>query len=203
VSAHCRLTACHDCDAVQAIPPVPEGGSARCIRCGARLCFNPRGGLEAPLALTLGALVLYLIANLFPLLALNIQGRTQDTTFTGAALTLAQEGMTALGMAVWVTSVLVPGSVIFITLYVLVAVRLGRRLPLLRPLLAWLSRLRPWGMLDVFMLGILVAMVKLSDLAQIIPGPGLYGFVPLILFSAGAAATLEPRLLWDRLERLK
>jgi paraquat-inducible protein A len=197
-----RLTACHDCDTLQAIPPLPEGGTARCLVCGARLYANPRGGLEVPLALTVGSLVLFVMANSFPLLALDIQGRTQATTFTGAALALMREDMAPLGLAVWITSVLAPGAVIGITLYVLAAVRLGRRWPLLRLLLVGMSRICPWGMLDVFMLGILVAMVKLADLAEIVPGPGLYAFVPLILFTAATAATLEPRLLWDRLESL-
>jgi paraquat-inducible protein A len=203
MSAHCRLSVCHDCDTLQAVPPLPPGGSARCVRCRARLCSNPRGGLETPLALAAGAMVLFLTANFFPLLALEIQGRSQATSFTGAALTLAREGMPELGLVVWLTCVLVPGAVFGITLYVLVAVHLGRRLPLLRPLVVLLSRLRPWGMLDVFMLGILVAMVKLADLASILPGAGLFAFLPLILFSAGIAATLEPRLLWDRLDALQ
>jgi paraquat-inducible protein A len=193
--------ACHECDTLQRIPSLPPGGTARCIRCGARLCAYPRGGLDTPLALTLGALVLFLIANGFPLLELDVQGRSQSTTFTGAALALMRADMQALGLAVWVTSVLVPGLVLGVTLYVLVAVRFRLRMPLVRPFLAWLTRMRPWGMLDVFMLGILVAMVKLSDMAEIIVGPGLYAFAPLLLFSAGAASTLEPRLLWDSMDR--
>ena len=133
---------------------------------------------------------------------LDIGGRAQATTFTGAALALVRDGMLPLGLAVWVTSVLAPGLMIGITLYVLAAARLLRPWPLLRPLLVWLSHIRPWGMLDVFMLGILVSMVKLADMAEVIVGPGLYAFVPLLLFSAASAATTEPRLLWERFEAM-
>ncbi len=197
------ILVCEECDTLQRLPVLRPGGVARCVCCGGRLESNPRGGLDTPLALTLGAAVLFLVANAFPLLELDIQGRTQATSFTGAALTLARDGSPGLGLVVWATSVLVPGLVIGITLYVLAAIRLMRPLPLLRPLLAGLSRFRPWGMLDVFMLGILVAMVKLGDMADIILGPGLYAFVPLLLFTAGAASTLELRLLWERLERMQ
>ncbi len=196
------LIACHECDTVQRLPDLPPGGVARCLRCAARLAANPRGGLDTPLALSLGAFVLYLTANAFPLLRLEIQGRVQAASFTQAALTLWQEDMPFLALTVWATSVLVPGLVIGITLYLLLAARLGRRWPLLRPLLVGLCRLRPWGMLDVFMLGVLVSMVKLADLAVVTPGVGLYAFAPLLLFVAGVAVTLEPRLLWQRLEEM-
>jgi len=197
------IVVCEECDSLQRLPELAPGGVARCLRCGARLASNPRGGIDTPLALTLGAAILFVVANVFPLMELDIQGRTQAASFTEAALSLARDGSPGLGLVVWVTSVLVPGLIIGITLYVLTAVRLLRPLPLLRPLLAWLSRFRPWGMLDVFMLGVLVSMVKLGDMADIILGPGLYAFVPLLLFSAGAASTLEPRLLWQRLERMR
>ena len=200
---HHRTVACHECDILQTIPPMPPGGTAQCVRCNARLVTNPKGGLDTPLALMLGAAILFLIANFYPLLELDVQGLSRTTTFTGAALTLMREDMLPLGLVVWATSVWAPGLVIAITLYILLAVRFHRHLPLLRPLLAWLSLIRPWGMLDVFMLGILVALVKLAGMADIVLGPGLYAFVPLILFSAGAAATLEPRLLWERLDAMR
>jgi paraquat-inducible protein A len=152
--------------------------------------------LDTPLALALTACIFYLTANAFPLVELELKGLVQATSFTGAALALIQGGMAPLGLAVWSTSVLVPGLVIGITLYVLLAIRVGQPWPGLRPLLVLLCRLRPWGMLDVFMLGILVAMVKLANMAKIIVGPGLYAFAPLLLVSAGLAVTLEPRQLW-------
>lgn len=195
--------ACHECDTLQTLPDIPPGGRALCICCGARLAANPRGGLDAPLALTLSALILFFIANYFPLMELELQGRSQSVTFTGAALALTADDKLFLGLAVWATSVLVPGLVIGINLYVLSAARFRLRFPLLRQVLAWVSRLKPWGMLDVFMLGILVAMVKLGDMAEIVIGPGLYAYIPLMLVTVAAGAATEPRLLWKRLESMQ
>jgi paraquat-inducible protein A len=194
--------ACHECDCLQVVPVLPPGRRARCGQCGARLFVQPRGGLDTPLALTVGALALFLIANFFPLLEISIQGHTRSTSFTGAAWTLIDEGMLPLGVIVWLTSVLTPGLVILINLYVLLGVRLRRPWPLLRPLLLSLSLLKPWGMLDVFMLGILVAMVKLGGMAELVVGVGLYAYIPLLVLTVGAAATLELRTLWDGLERM-
>jgi paraquat-inducible protein A len=195
-----QRVACPECDTLQVLPTLPLGGTARCICCAARLVVCPRGGMDTPLALALAAFILYVTANAFPLVELQIGGRVQATSFTGAALALMRQDMLPLGLVVWVTSVLVPGLVLGITLYVLAALRLGRPWPGLRPLLVVLCRVRPWGMLDVFMLGILVSMVKLASMAQIVVGPGLYAFAPLLVVSAGVAATLEPRLLWERWE---
>ncbi len=197
------IVACHECDALQRIAPLSPGRCARCLSCGARLHSHPKGGLDTPLALTLGALLLFFVANIFPLLEISVQGHSRSLTFTSASWALIDEGMLPLGVVVWLTSVWVPGLVIGINLYVLGGVRLRRAWPLLRPLLVWLSLLKPWGMLDVFMLGILVAMVKLGGIAELIVGPGLYAYVPLLLFTAGAAATTELRTLWEDLERMR
>jgi paraquat-inducible protein A len=193
------LIACHECDALQRLATLPPGGVARCCRCGAHLASNPRGGLDTTLALASAALVTFILANVFPFLSLSIHGRVQETSLSGAALALVREDMWLLGLMVGVNSVLAPALVIGTTLYLTLAARWRRRWPLVVPLLRTLTLVRPWGMLDVFMLGVLVAIVKLGDMAQLMLGPALYAYVPLLLFSIATAATLEPRLLWERL----
>jgi paraquat-inducible protein A len=83
---------------------------------------------------------------------------------------------------------------------VLFGVRLRLQLPGLRTVLAWVSHLEPWGMLDVFMLGVLVSFVKLAGMATIHIGLSLYAFVGLIFVSAAATAALEPQLLWHKID---
>jgi paraquat-inducible protein A len=172
---------------------------ARCTCCGGRLFGNPRGGLDVPLGLMSAALLLYLIANLYPLLTLEVQGQHHTTTLSGASLSLYRADMGLLAAVVWVTSVIMPGLIIGISLYVLGALRLRLRLPGLRSLLAIVTRLNPWGMMDVFMLGVVVALVKLVGLASVVPGPGLYAFAGLIVIFAAAATRFEPHLLWEEL----
>lgn len=159
----------------------------------------PRGGINQSTALNLAALTLLILANGFPLLSLEIQGRPSTTTLAGAALALYRANMPELAALVFVTSVIAPALLILCTLYVLAAVNLGRPLPLARATLGLLSHIKPWCMLDVFLLSALVAVVKLADIADIVPGPAAYAFVALILVYSAAVSTFEPQLLWSRL----
>ena len=198
-SASSTLIICHECDALQQVKRLPLGAVARCLCCGARLYGNPRGGLDTPLALVISTLVMFIVANAYPLMTLKIAGLSQGTTLSGASWALYQAGMWELGLVVWLVSVVFPGLIIGCTLYVLLALRFSLRLPYLRQVLVWVSRLNPWGMLDVFMLGILVSLVKLSGMADVVLGTGLYAFTALIFLFAAAAAKLDLHLLWRRI----
>ncbi|HHH40355.1 MAG TPA: paraquat-inducible protein A [Sedimenticola sp.] len=202
-SGNQKLIACHECDALQQTVALPPGGVARCRCCGALLYSNPRGGLDAALAFSLSTLILFLIANIYPLLILKVAGQSSDTTLSGASLSFYQAGMPELALVVWLTSVVTPAAVILSDLYVLTGLRFRIPLPGTRTLLAWTVRLQPWGMMDVFMLGILVSLVKLSGMAEVKLGTGLYAFVILIFLFAAAASRFEPRLLWERLEQIR
>lgn len=194
-----ELIACHECDTLHQIPPLAPGGTARCRCCGNVLLRNPKGGLDRPIALNVAALILLVLSNLFPFLTLEISGREQSTTIIGASWALYEEGMGALAVVVILTTVLGPALLIGSSLYVLLGVRLRKPLPLIRPALSWISHLEPWGMLDVFMLGVLVSFVKLAGMAEMVVGPALYAFVGLILAEAAASSAFEPHLLWQRL----
>jgi paraquat-inducible protein A len=194
-----ELVACHECDTVHRIPALAPGGTARCSCCGAMLVRNPKGGLERPIALNLAALVLLLAANVFPFLTLEISGRDQSTTIVGASWALYEAGMAPLALVVLITTLIGPALLVISSLYVLLGVRSALPLPMLREMLAWISHLRPWGMLDVFMLGVLVSSVKLAGMADMVMGPALYAFGALLLVSAAAMSALEPHILWQRL----
>lgn len=194
-----ELIACHECDTLHRIPALAPGGSAQCSCCGAVLLRNPKGGLDRPIALNIAAVILLLLANLFPFLTLQISGRDQSTTIIGASWELYQSGMAPLAVVVLITTLIGPALVIGSSLYVLLGVRMGRELPMLRSMLAWISNLEPWGMLDVFMLGVLVSFVKLAGMADMVMGPALFAFAGLILVSTAATSAFEPHILWHRL----
>jgi len=199
VNTAAELMACHECDTLQRVPALPPGRAARCISCGHVLLRNPRGGLDRPIALYTTALLLLVLANTFPFLTLDISGREEITTIFGASVGLYRAGMGELAVVVLVTSILGPALLISSCLYVLLSVRFNRHLPAVRPALSWVSYLAPWGMLDVFMLGVLVSFVKLAGMATMHMGTSLYAFVALIFVAAAATANFEPTLLWQRL----
>lgn len=194
--------ACHQCDELQRIGALARGQSARCWRCGALLARNPVGGLSLPILLNMGALILMLLAYFLPFLTLEIQGRMEQTTLPGTARALWDAGMGEVGAVVFLTTVAGPVLLVLASLYVLLGVKLCRPLPGLRRIMVWIGHLLPWGMLDVFMVGVLVAAVKLSDMAELVVGPALYAFAALIVVSTAALSLFEPRSIWPRIDYL-
>lgn len=192
------LTACLECGLLQRIPEVPPGGSAQCVRCGGTMHRNRPDSLNRTLALTIAGLVLFVVANSFPFLSFEMQGRGTQTTLITGVVDLYQAGDWPIAAVVLFTSILAPGLQLALLLVVLVPLTLNRMPPWLPTLFRWVRTLVPWGMMDVFMVGILVAVVKLADMASIVPGASLFALVALIFVLAAAQAALDPDLVWSR-----
>ena len=197
--SHDALTLCHECDLLQRNPPLPEGGSAHCVRCGHLLHKHRPDSINRTLALTMAGLVLFVLANSYPFLSFDMQGQvTQTTLFTGVKQ-LTEQGKAEVAAVVLFTSILAPGLQLLLLLIVLLPLKLGGRLsPGFPTLFRWFKTLAPWGMMDVFMIGILVSVVKLTDMATIVPGTSLFAFVLLIFVLAAAQAALDPDVVWER-----
>jgi paraquat-inducible protein A len=196
-----RLIACHDCDLLYHQPPLKEGQKLRCPRCGAVLCQHRRNSMERSLTLALAALILFVLANAYPLLSLNLQGRGQDALLITGVWELYRQDMIELAALVLCVSILLPLLKILSLLYVLVPLRFHGRAWRLPMVMRIVDRLHPWAMMEVYMLGVLVAIVKLASLASIVPGIALYAFAALIVVMAATDASLEPHDLWEQLGR--
>jgi paraquat-inducible protein A len=193
------VIACHECDLLQREVPLPRGGVVRCGRCGAELYRSHPDSFERTLALTAGAIVLFAIANAFPIVGLKLQGQVIQTTLFHAVQTLWNEDMKSVGMLVFVTTMLVPALQLFALTYLLLPLRLGRAPPHFALVFRMLQAVRPWGMVEVFMLGVLVSLVKLAHLAGVVPGIALWSFGALMFLMAAVAAVFDPRDLWARM----
>ena len=200
ISCDTNLTACHDCDLLQRIPAGRRSGKLCCVRCGAVLRRYTRNSINRSLALTITGLVLFLVSNLLPFLALNAQGRVQDSSLLSSSLILWQQDNPFLGLLVFATTFLFPLLSLLATLYLLTPLKFGRRPRFSIHIFRYLQSTEPWGMLEIFMLATLVAVVKLGDIATVIPGPALYAFSLLILVMAALSASLDPKLIWQRLD---
>jgi paraquat-inducible protein A len=179
------------------------GGAARCACCGATLYRRPKHEIDHTLAWTLAAAVLFVVANLFPVVTLDISGQRTSATLWGAVRTLHDQDMSAVAALVLGTAILAPGAGIAGMLYLLAPLRLGRIAPGFALLLRVVDHASPWGMIEVFMLGIVVSLVKLAHLASVIPGIGLWGFAALMLVSIAAAASYDAHDLWTRYDALR
>ncbi|WP_428421164.1 paraquat-inducible protein A [Methylibium sp.] len=193
------MKACHDCDALQHEVLLEPGGVARCWRCDALLYRGRDHAIDRTLALTLAATALFLLALSFPLVELDMQGKHHSTTLWGAVTTLWRQDVALVATLVAVTTVLMPTLELGAMLWLLLPLALRQRPPGGTWVLRALLLVRPWGMVEVFVLGVLVALVKLTHIASVIPGIALWSFGGLICVFAAAAANFDAEQTWERL----
>lgn len=197
------LIACHECDLLQREAALPQGGVARCRRCGAELYRSHPHSLDRTLALTAGAIVLFVIANSFPIVGLQLDGQVIQTTLYKTVSTLWDEDMKSVAALVFVTTIAMPALQLFAVAYLVLPLRLGRVPAHFGPVFRMLQTVRPWGMVEVFMLGVLVSLVKLAHLAGVVAGVALWSFAALMLVMAGISAVFDARGLWARASVLR
>ncbi len=195
-----RLVACKDCDLLHHLGELPEGLTARCRRCGGVLRKSRRNGLERTLALALAAAILFAVANAFPFLAFEMKGQVTQTTLLTGVFDLYEQGMPEIAALVLVTSVLAPLLQITLLLYVLLPIRWNRVPWQMARAFRLLRHVQPWSMMEVFLIGILVAVTKLVGMADVVPGLALWSFALLIVVLAGAMSSFDPQVAWERLE---
>jgi paraquat-inducible protein A len=198
--ANPSLVACHECDLLQREVDLPPGGKAVCSRCGATLYVRRRDTIDRTLALILAAAVLFVIGNSFPVVTMEIQGQRTEALVWQGAWRLYRDGEPLVGGIVFLTAFAFPLVQIAGMLAILVPVRLGLTPRYLVPAFRTVEESKPWSMVEVFMLGVLVSLVKLAHMATVVPGVGMWAFFALIVVLAGASSALDPRDVWERLE---
>jgi paraquat-inducible protein A len=192
--------ACPDCDLLQRIPALAPGGKAACIRCGRSLANRPAGSPDLPLALTVAAAILLIVANTVPLMELHVAGRFASTTIAGGVFAMWTEGQRVTSILVAFCALIAPAGYVSFMLTVLIAAR-RRTIPQWAgEFLRWVGHLQVWAMLEVVMLGILVALVKIAQLATVVPGVGIYAFGAVILLIPAIMVNVDRRALWQRVE---
>jgi len=195
-----QLIACHDCDLLQREIPLKKGCAASCRRCGAVLYRNATDSIDRTLAYTLAAAVLFVIANLFPIFAIEVQEAGSEINLFGAVQSLWDKQMHSVSLLVFLTTILIPALELITMTYLLLPLKF-RSVPAgAYILLGMLKIVKPWGMIEVLMLGVLVSLVKLTSSFKVIPGIALWSFGALTLLLAAAAATFSARDIWERMD---
>jgi paraquat-inducible protein A len=155
--------------------------------------------LNRSLAFTLAALILFAVSHAFAFLALKMQGQVTETRLIMGVFDLYAQGMLVLATLVLLTTIVVPAVQLMPLLYMLMPLKFGRvpwRLPQMFRLLLGLTL---WSMMDIFMLGILVSIVKLVGMATLVPGLALWSFALLIVALTAATSSLDPHVVWDQM----
>ncbi|MBN3852686.1 paraquat-inducible protein A [Paraburkholderia sp. Ac-20340] len=197
-----NLIACHECDALYRKPRLLGRQSARCSRCGAALYQSSSAQLDRICAITVAALVTFIIAQSFPIIELDANGITSESSLFGALVVLWNEDMEIVAVMVFCATILFPLTEMVALLYVLLPIRRGFIPPGFNQVLRAIQFVRPWGMLEVFMLGVLITIVKMVSLARVIPETALFAFGVLTLMFT-VVVTFDSRTLWDIADALR
>ena len=195
------MVSCDTCGLVQAVEPLAPGTVAECTRCGSFLTARrSTGSLHVTAALSLAALVLYVPANVYPIMKMYLHGAYSESTVWDGIKILMDHHEWAVAIIVFLASMVIPLVKLAGLFSLVVTSRMGwgRRLRGRTHLYKFIDAIGPWAMLDVFLLAVLVALVKLQGWAEILPGTGLFAFTAMVVLTMLASAAFDPKLIWQR-----
>jgi paraquat-inducible protein A len=196
---------CHDCHLVlaDAGPAAADPETTLvCPRCGVAVHHRKPDAITRTWALVSAALICYVPANVYPVMAITSLGRTQEDTILSGVFFLIHHGMWPLAVIVFTASVFVPLAKILALIFLLVSVQRGSQWrPVDRTRIYRIVELvGRWSMVDIYVVTILVALVHLGSLATVAPRPGALFFGAVVVITMFAAESFDPRLIWDRIE---
>jgi paraquat-inducible protein A len=199
-----RLLACPECDLLQCEPRGPLSvGTVSCVRCGATLYRCSPRSLDVVLAFSLACAALFVLANAYPVMSLDLGGRVTSETLFGMSHALTAHGMASVGVLIFTTVIAMPGAEIGALLWMLVPLRLGVVPPGMTFAARLLCAVRPWAMMEVLLLAALVSITRLEKVAHLTLGVAFWSLVAMMLLFAVIDSLLDPRDVWSRVEALQ
>ena len=201
-AARSGLMSCHACHQLSRIPPLLTEGEAICPRCEAHLHLRKPNSISRTWALLIAAYILYIPANLLPVMTVISFGKGEADTILSWVKELIHAGMLPIALLVFFASITVPVLKLLALTYLLLSVQYKSQWrPRQRTKLYRLTEVvGRWSMIDIFMISILIALVKLDAVATIEPGPGAISFAAVVILTMFAAMSFDPRLIWDSIE---
>ena len=195
-----RLSECHDCGQMQILPALPAGARVVCLRCDAVLRHTRRDPLLLPLALNSSALILFVLGASLTLMSVTNAGQQQAAELTSGPVALEQYGLWEVSVVLIVTTLAAPLARVVGMLTVLLGLRQQRPPRALRAIYAWVERIRPWSMVEVYLLGLFVAYVRLTGMTTAELGPAAYALGGLMVIMVLADYTLDHQAVWEAME---
>ena len=191
--------ACLECDLIHNVPPMPARAAACCVRCGAVLFRSKIDSVNRTIAWTISGLILYAVAITFPFLAMKSGSIVQQTGLLSGIQQLFAQGIIPLAILVLLTCIVIPLIQMLGLLYIFIPLKLNLRTKFSIPVFRMFQHVKPWSMMEIYMLGILIAMVKLGKMATIVPGLAVVAFGLLIFVLNFAITSVDSHMVWERL----
>ena len=193
------IVACKICGLVQRLEELPPGMTAECSRCNSTLAKTKIDSLGRTAALSLAALIFYVPANIYPILRMEYYGAYSESTVWDGCVKLFQSGQWLVAGIVFCASILIPLFKLLGLFFLVSTAKLKstRRQQERTWIFKIIEVIGPWAMLDVFLLSVLVALVKLKQLATVLPGPGILAFTAVVVLTILASASFDPKSIWQ------
>lgn len=201
-AARVSLISCHACHQLSRFSVRSTNGEAICPRCEAHIHLRKPHSISRTWALLIAAYIMYIPANLLPVMTVISFGKGEADTILSGVKELIHAGMWPIALLVFFASITVPVLKLLVLTYLLLSVQYHSQWrPKERTVLYRITEVvGRWSMIDIFMISILIALVKLEAVATIEPGPGAISFAAVVILTMFAAMSFDPRLIWDRLE---
>ena len=196
------LVSCHDCHLLSRIPQSLGRGTAHCPRCGGELHQRKTKSIARTWALVLAAMVFYVPANVLPMTITSAVGTVSADTIMSGVIYFMQHGSWEIALVIFTASVFIPflKFIILICLLLSVQFKWVKQPKNLTRLYRFTEAIGRWSMLDIYVVTILVALVKLGFIAEIEAGPAAIYFALVVVVTMFAAESFDPRLIWDVVE---
>jgi paraquat-inducible protein A len=192
-----RYLACHECDQLIAMPQtLGRNQSLFCPRCKSKQLTNYANSLDHSIAFSVTALILLIIANSFPFLSFEAQGQIRTISVLEASFDLYLQGFYMLAALVYAFVLLIPVLYLVAVLALLIPIKLGFKPPAAVIIGKAISMALPWAMAEVFMVGVLVALIKVIELADIVFGISFWAYSGFVLFFMAASNIASRHQLW-------
>jgi paraquat-inducible protein A len=192
-----NLIACPTCDLLQQARALTVRERANCPRCGQILRNGSGDSLQSNLALAITVMILLVIANLFPIMSLEIEGQRSATTVIEGVVALWNGDRIETAILVLAVTIVIPLLRALAVVAVTIPLMLDHSPARFAKLLRFVTNMTPWGMTEVYLLGALVAFIKLGDLASVEPGPALFAFGALSVISVLSTSHLDAAAIWS------
>ena len=195
-----ETVACPECDLLQRLPALPPGGKARCPRCAYSVAARPSASSDLALALTITAAFVFIVAHTTALMGLSAVGRASSTTIFGGVVQMWEDGQRITAMIVMFCAGIAPGAYLLAMLTVLLAVRRPPAPLWVGEMMRWGHHMQPWSMNEVMILGILVSLIKIAELATVEAGIGMYAMGALVVLFPAIGLSIDKQGAWHRIE---
>ncbi|MDE2419748.1 MAG: paraquat-inducible protein A [Gammaproteobacteria bacterium] len=194
-----HLVCCEECDVVYRRIELKKGAKAYCIRCGAVLYKNGRS-IQQLLPLVIASLIVFIISNIFPIVKIDLKGNFSETTLLGAVMAMFHADRGFVAVLVLLTTFIFPLCDLLLLIYVLLPTVIWNKQPVGMAFALRVVRIfRIWGMIEVFLIGVLVTLVKLAVMVVIIPGIALWSFAVLTVLLV-LVVSVSVTEIWDQVE---